>query len=63
MKLLAVFPKHSYGDPTREESYEYVHFYDSFLQMGIEVKHFDPLVVQKSVGKEKMNAALLELAG
>ena len=59
MKLLAIFPKHSYGDPTREESYEYVHFYDSFIQMGLQVEHFDPLVLEKSMGREKMNEELL----
>ncbi len=43
MKILCVFGKHNYGDPSRGESYEYVNFLPAFRHLGHEVVFFDSL--------------------
>jgi spore maturation protein CgeB len=61
MKILLVCMLHTYGDPSREYSYEYFNFYQVLKQMGHEVKLFDYMGEIRESGKEVMNQKLLEL--
>lgn len=41
MKILCVFGRHNYGDPTRGESYEYANFLPALRRMGHDVVFFE----------------------
>lgn len=60
MKILLACMLHSYGNPERERSYEYFNFYQSLRQMGHEVELFDYMGEIRTLGKQGMNARLLE---
>lgn len=62
MKILLACMKHTYGDPTREYSYEYFNFYQVLKQMGHEVELFDYMSELQTLGKEGMNRKLLARA-
>lgn len=59
VKILLACMLHSYGDPKRENSYEYFNFYQSLKQMGHEVELFDYMGEIQFLGKEEMNQKLL----
>lgn len=59
MNILLVCMQRTYGDPTREYSYEYFNFYQTLKQMGYEVVLFDYLTEIQALGKEGMNQKLL----
>jgi spore maturation protein CgeB len=59
MKILFACMLHSYGDPSREYSYEYFNFYKSLQQIGHEVEFFDYMGELKNLGKRGMNQKLL----
>ncbi len=63
MKILVVCMLHTYGDSTREYSYEYFNFYKTLQQMGHEVELFDFMGEIKALGKEGMNQKLLSRVG
>lgn len=60
MKIFLIIMRHGYGDPARGDSYEYVNFYQTFLSMGHEVRIFDYMTEMDRLGREAMNAALLQ---
>lgn len=59
MKILLACMLYSYGDTSREYSYEYFNFYKSLQQMGHEVEFFDYMGELKALGKSEMNKKLL----
>lgn len=59
MKILVVCMLHTYGDPTREYSFEYFNFYQVLRQMGYEVELFDYMTEMQVLGKSGMNQKLL----
>lgn len=61
MKILVVSMLHTYGDSSREHSYEYFNFYLSLKKMGHEVELFDYMGEMKVLGKEGMNQKLVDL--
>jgi spore maturation protein CgeB len=52
--------KYTYGDSSREHSYEYFNFYLTLKQMGYEVELFDYMEEMKALGRDDMNQRLLE---
>jgi spore maturation protein CgeB len=59
MKILLACMKHTYGDPTREYSYEYFNFYQILKKMGHEVELFDYMGEIRASGKIGMNLKLM----
>lgn len=59
MKILLACMLHSYGDPKRENSYEYFNFYLSLKKMGHEVELFDYMGELRTSGNVGMNKKLL----
>lgn len=59
MNVMLVCMKHNYGNSNRELSYEYVNFYETLLTLGIEVHIFDYMEYFHQLGKDLMNALLL----
>ncbi|HEX4916934.1 MAG TPA: glycosyltransferase [Limnobacter sp.] len=62
MRILMVCMQHDYGDPARGYSYEYWNFAQSLQNMGHEVLWFDYMAQMKAMGRDAMNAALVEAA-
>jgi spore maturation protein CgeB len=62
MKILLVCMLHTYGDESREYSFEYFNFYQVLKQMGHEVELFDYMKEIKVHGKAAMNQKLLKRA-
>lgn len=60
MKILLVCMLHTYGDESREYSFEYFNFYKVLTEMGHEVEIFDYMHEIREHGKAKMNQKLLE---
>lgn len=60
MKILYCAMKYDYGDPKRGLSFEHCNFYDTLSRMGHEIVYFDFMSLMKELGKEGMNARLLE---
>ena len=58
MKMLLACAQYNYGDPGRGHSYEYVQFFQTLQQMGIDVRLFDTLGEEKQHGRAAMNARL-----
>lgn len=59
MKILLACFLHSYGDPSREYSYEYFNFYKTLERMGYEVEFFDYMGEIRTLGRRGMNEKLL----
>lgn len=59
MKILLSCMLHSYGDMSREYSYEYFNFFQTLQHMGHEVELFDYAEEIHTLGKETMNQKLL----
>lgn len=59
MRILLSCMLHTYGDNTRELSFEYFNFYQVLKQMGHEVELFDYAAEIKALGKDAMNQKLL----
>lgn len=62
MRILVVCMQYDYGDRTRGFSYEYNNFYLALKDMGHDVNLFDYMTEIQELGKEGMNARLLEVA-
>jgi spore maturation protein CgeB len=60
MKILVVCMLHTYGDPTREYSFEYFNFFQVLQAMGYEVEFFDYAEEIRVMGKIGMNQKLLQ---
>ncbi len=63
MKILYIAPKYDYGKPERGFSFEHYNFYDSLVKMNggeHEVGYFALDEVMHAVGRDAMNAKLLE---
>ena len=60
MKILLVCMQYTYGDSSREYSYEYFSFYLTLKNMGYEVELFDYMGEMQVLGKTGMNQKLLE---
>ena len=60
MKILLACMKHTYGDSSREYSYEYFSFYLTLKNMGHEVELFDYMGEMQILGKVAMNKKLLD---
>lgn len=59
MKILLSCMLHSYGNPSREYSYEYFNFYQTLQHMGHEVELFDYMGEIHTLGRDAMNQKLL----
>jgi spore maturation protein CgeB len=59
MKILCVFGRHAYGDPSRGESYESVNFLPAFARLGHEVELFDSFSRSECTDFADMNVRLL----
>lgn len=60
MKILLVCMQYTYGDSSREYSYEYFSFYLTLKNMGHEVELFDYMGEMQTLGKAGMNQKLLK---
>ncbi len=59
-KILFVSMKHDYGDPARGLSYDYKNLFLSLQGLNFEVELFDYIHEMDRVGREQMNANLLQ---
>lgn len=60
MKLLCVFGRHNYGDPSRGEGYEYSNFLPALRALGHEVHHFESWDRDAHTDFPALNTALLD---
>ncbi len=60
MRVLCVFGRHNYGDPTRGESYEYANFIPTLKRLGHEVSFFDSWSKSAYTDFAALNRRLLE---
>jgi spore maturation protein CgeB len=60
MKILLVCMKHTYGDKSREYSFEYFNFYQVLKNMGYQVDLYDFMGEIDEIGKKEMNKKLLK---
>jgi spore maturation protein CgeB len=60
VKILCVFGKHQYGDPSRGFGVEYVSFIPALKKLGHEVHHFDSWNRATYADLAQLNARLLE---
>jgi spore maturation protein CgeB len=59
VKILCVFGKHQYGDPSRGVGIEYAAFLPALTRLGHEVLHFESWDLSAYGGYEQLNRALL----
>ncbi|MEO0513529.1 MAG: glycosyltransferase [Planctomycetota bacterium] len=62
MRVLYVGMEHDYGDPSRGLSHEHCNLYESLVGMGLDVVHFDYAVLLRELGRDAMNARLVDAA-
>jgi spore maturation protein CgeB len=62
MRILYVAMKYDYGRPEQGFSFEHTNFYGSLNRMGHQVEYFDFMSILQELGRERMNALLLERA-
>lgn len=60
MKILCVFGRHNYGDPSRGEGYEYSNFLPALSALGHEVHHFESWDRSAHADFAALNGALLD---
>lgn len=60
MKILCIFGKYNYGDPSRGIGYEYANFISAFKNLGHEVLFFESLNKSKYSSFIELNKKLLE---
>lgn len=62
MKIMLAIMEHDYGDVTRGPSYEFINFYSVLLADGHDILIFDYMTEFRSLGRDEMNAALVQRA-
>lgn len=60
MRVLCVFGRHNYGDPSRGEGYEYSNFLPALQALGHDVHHFESWDRSVQNGFAALNTALLD---
>ena len=60
MRILYVAMRYDYGRPDQGESFEHWNFYDSLSRMGHEILYFDFPSLIAQLGRDGMNAHLIE---